>query len=88
MIQFKSGDTAYVLVHNNRVEEVKIIQRRGDRYSMKAKDGTGMFLAASRLFRTKEDAMLSIKRVPVSNTRWMTPIRSGYDAIRDNLFYD
>ena len=89
MEQYKPGDTAYVLVSNSRVEEVTVIQRRGDRYSLQSDFVEGMFLPASRLFRTEDEARLSVRRMPAENAHLVPrPIRTGRRHYEGNMYYD
>ena len=89
MDHYKPGDTAYVLISNSRVEEVTVIQRRGDRYSLRSEYGDSMFLPASRLFRTEDEARQSIRRMPPENVHLVPrPIRTGRRHYEGNAYWD
>ena len=56
------GDTAYFVESNWRVREVKILKITGEFATIHFADGEGgTRLRLSRLFRTKEEAEMSIK---------------------------
>ena len=89
MNQFKPGDTAYILVSNSHVEEVTVIRKRGDRYALRSEYGDSMFLPASRLFRTEDEARQSTRRMPVENAHLISrPIRTGRRHYEGNAYWD
>ena len=65
MMQYKIGDTAFIVVSNLRIEEVKILKLTRDFATIHfiGREG-GTCLRLDRLFPTKEAAAASIRKRP------------------------
>ena len=69
MVQFAQGDTAFFVESNWRIREVRILSISGEFATIHFVDGEGgTRLRLNRLYKTKEEAVGSIRKRTQLNT--------------------
>ena len=78
---YSAGDRAYILENHVKVTPVMVVNRIGDMYTVRFKDGGGTRVRHSRLYRTEAEATKDIipLTVPDPVPEPQKKYRSPYD---------